>query len=283
MITGTILARAVRLGMPYRVVAHVHNIHQRSSVLMGFADRLIAVSDAVAREMTTHGISAKKIRVVRNGTLGSIRLSDPDDVPTKQLAEPAIVTVAGMNHRKGISELISAFEQVCRRVPQSHLYLVGGGPDRREFEAQAMISPMSARIHFEGFQADPIPYMKAASVFVLASRRDSFPLVLPEARQCGCAIVATSVDGIPEALEHGRAGLLVPPQNPDALATAILRILEEPAEATSFRLRSRRNLEVFRVERVASQITQVYAELLMRSQTLLPNLDNPQAEKIRCA
>ena len=283
MITGTILARAARFGMPYRVVAHVHNIHQRSSVLMGFADRLIAVSDAVAREMSAHGIPAKKVRVVRNGTLGSIRLSDPDDVPARQLAEPAIVTVAGMNHRKGVAELITAFEQVCRRVPQSHLYLVGSGPDRREFEAQAMISPMSARIHFEGFQADPIPYMKAASVFVLASRRDSFPLVLPEARHCGCAIVATSVDGIPEALEHGRAGLLVPPLNPDALAAAILRLLEDPAQAASLKLRSRQNLDVFRVERVASQITQVYTELLRRSPAPMPNLDNPQAEKVRCA
>jgi len=283
MITGTILARAVRFGMPYRVVAHVHNIHQRSSVLMGFADSLIAVSDAVALEMIAHGVPAKKIHVVRNGTLGSIRLPDPDEVAPAHLEQPSIVTVAGMNHRKGIAELIVAFERIWRRLPESHLYLVGGGPDRAEFEAQAAASPMRAHIHFEGFREDPIPYMKAASVFVLASRRDSFPLVLPEARQCGCAIVATSVDGIPEALENGRAGLLVPPQNPGALSDAILRLLEDPAEATGLRLRSRQNLDVFRVERVAAQITEVYMQLLKTSPAAWPDLDSAQAENIRCA
>jgi glycosyltransferase involved in cell wall biosynthesis len=262
MVTGTLMASTARLGSQYGIVAHLHNVHQRSARLMAMADRVIAVSDAVAHDLIRNGVHPPKIRVVHNGILGSFRLSDPETTEAKALMQPAIVTVAGMNHRKGISELIAAFEKVCERRPGGHLYLVGSGPNRAEFEARASVSPVYAQIHFEGFQADPVPYMKAASVFVLASRRESFGLVLTEARRCRCAIVATSVDGILEAMDGGRAGILVPPQDPDALAAGLLRALESPARNDALRTRASEHLESFRVERVATQITEVYRELI---------------------
>ena len=278
MITGTLLARAVQIGRPYRTVAHVHNIHQRSSLLMSLADRVIAVSDAVAKDMAAHGVPAKKIRVVRNGQLGSMRIADPATIAPRPLMQPAIVTVAGMNHRKGIAELIAAFGQLHRRFPQAHLYLVGNGPNRQEFEAQARSSPAREQIHFEGFQEDPVPWMKAASVFVLASRRDSFGLVLTEARQCGCAIVATNVDGIPEALDYGQAGLLVPAQSPAALADAIAHLLENPDAAADLRRRATQNLESFHVESVASRMTDVYRELLPQLVPVAPKRISSSAQ-----
>lgn len=264
MVTGVALARAVRLTTKFGLVAHVHNVHQRSSVLMGLADRVVAVSEAVARDMARRGIAAKKIRVVHNGMLGSFRLADPDHMVPRPLEQPAIVTVAGMNYRKGIQELITAFEQVLRDVPKAHLYLVGSGPNEAEFREQAARSTAAARIHFEGFQENALSYMKSAAVFVLASRRDSFPLVLPEARQCGCAIIGTSVDGIPEALEQGRAGILVPPENPPALAAAMTRVLQDAAERSRLQAAARENLDHFRVERVASEMENVYRELIGR-------------------
>jgi len=262
MMTGVVLARAVRVTTNFGLVAHVHNVHQRSSNLMRLADRVIAVSNAVKSDMSARGVPNAKLRVVHNGTLGSLRLPNPETEKPKALLQPAIVTVGGMNYRKGISELISAFEQVSARVPGCHLYLVGKGPNRKEFEAQAAASPFASYIHFEGFQANPFPYMKAAHIFVLASRRDSFGLVLTEARQCDCAIIATNVDGIPEALDGGQAGLLVPPQDIPALASAILKLLETPSEHARLKLRARENLTCFQVERMAAQITDIYRELI---------------------
>jgi glycosyltransferase involved in cell wall biosynthesis len=104
--------------------------------------------------------------------------------------------------------------------------------------------------------------MKAAHTFVLASRRDSFGLVLTEARACDCAIVATDVDGIPEALDGGAAGLLVPPGDRRALASAMIKLLETPEEHVRLKLRAKVNLERFRVDRMAEQITDVYEELM---------------------
>ena len=262
MMTGVILARAVRMTTKFGLVAHVHNVHQRSSSLMRLADRVIAVSSAVMLDMAERGVPRRKLRVVHNATLGSLRLTSLTNEKSKILLQPAIVTVGGMNYRKGISELISAFELVSQCVPGCHLYLVGNGPNRQEFELQAAASPFAANIHFEGFQANPFPYMKAAHIFVLASRRDSFGLVLTEARQCGCAIIATNVDGIPEALDGGRAGLLVPPRDIHSLAGAMIRVLQSPDEHAQLKSRAGDNLERFRVERMAEEITDIYRALI---------------------
>jgi glycosyltransferase involved in cell wall biosynthesis len=117
-------------------------------------------------------------------------------------------------------------------------------------------------VHFLGFVPDPRPYLHSADVFVLASRKDPFPLVIPEAREAGCAIVASNVDGIPEALEHGRAGLLVAPGDPQEIARAIARLLGNPEELAYFRMRARDNLDWLRLKRAAEETIAVYEDAL---------------------
>ncbi len=265
MVTGLFLAWAQRTGVP--LVSHVHNVHQRSSVAMKLAHRVITVSDAVAAYMEAQGIPGDRIRVVLCGALGSPRLPAIAQCPPTQLLQPAIVTVAGMNHRKGIIPLLAAFERVAGARHDAHLYIVGDGPDRAEFEERALRSPFFKRIHFHGFQRNPLPYMIAAHTFVLASIRESFGLVLTEARECGCAIIASDVDGIPEALDGGRAGLLVPPGDVAALADALSLLLENPAEHERLRAIAPTNLGRFSVARMAAETVSVYNELLRREKT----------------
>src|SRR6202012_5011302 len=169
---------------------------------------------------------------------GSPRQPTISAIQAASLVRPSIVTVGGMNHRKGIAELISAFEIVGEKLPNAHLYVVGDGPERVLFETQAHKSRWRERVHFEGFQNVPQAYMLSADVFVLASRRESFGLVLIEARQAGCAIVATNVDGISEALDNGGAGILVPPQTPEALANAIGSLLASVDERNAWSSRA---------------------------------------------
>jgi glycosyltransferase involved in cell wall biosynthesis len=147
-------------------------------------------------------------------------------------------------------------------VGNASLYVVGDGPDRAEFEAQARATPHADRIHFLGFCRDPVPLLAQADVFVLASRKDPMPLVIPEAREAGCAIVATNVDGIPEGLDHGQAGILVPPRDPDALAAATVGLLTNPDELAAWRERARSNLDWLHVERTALETMRVYEEAL---------------------
>jgi glycosyltransferase involved in cell wall biosynthesis len=177
------------------------------------------------------------------------------------LQRPAIVTVAGMYRRKGIAELIAAFAEVATEFPQVHLYLVGNGPDRSIFEAQAKATSVCDRIHFEGFQPQPQRYLQSTDIFVLVSHREPFGLVLSEARDAGCAIIASEVDGIPEALDDGQAGILVPPGDVQALAGAIARLLREPDLLTTWQKRAQDNLQWLSVARVHEETLAVYHQV----------------------
>ncbi len=263
MVTGYVLARLLRVRAPWRLVASVHNEWQRSSALMGGADRVIVMSEDAIGRLAGRGMRRDRLRAVRNGTVGSPRLADttPDRVTLGQpLRQPAIVTVAGLYERKGIAELIAAFDTLAPGHPDAHLYIVGEGPDRARFEDQATASTARARIHFEGFRPSPRPYLLDAAVFVLASHAEPGGLVLPEARDCGCAIVATAVDGSPELLEGGRAGVLVPPRDARALGAAIARLLDDPAERDRWKAAARENLDWLRIERQHEETLVVYRD-----------------------
>ena len=264
MMTGVVLARVLRASFEYALVSTVHNEFQRSAVLMGLADRVIAVSHAVAESMAQRGIPQKKLRVVSNGTLGSVRMGNIKEYLPVELQRPAIATVAGMYERKGIGELIDGFAQIADDFPQAHLYLVGNGPDLGIFKAQAQSTPFADRIHFEGFQPVPQRYLLATDIFVLASHRDPSPLVIPEAREVGCAIIATNVDGIPEALDHGQAGILVAPVDSHALAAAIGQLLSSPEVLKRWKEQAQKNLERLSVMRVNEETQAVYSELITR-------------------
>lgn len=261
MMTGIILASALKITNNYGLVSTVHNEFKRESILMGLADRVIAVSKAVAQSMIQRGIPENKLRVICNGTLGSPRNPVKNEYQNLQLEHPAIVTVAGMYQRKGISVLINAFEQIADSFPQAHLYIVGNGPDKELFEAQAEQLTSANRIHFEGYQPEPQRYLKSCDIFVLASFRDPCPLVLSEAREAGCAIIATDVDGIPEALDYGEAGLLVPAQDSQALANTLTKLLDDSSALHQWKNRASQNLERLNVERVYQETLAVYQEL----------------------
>ncbi len=261
MMTGVVLATLLRNGS-YSVVSTVHNEFQRSAILMGLADRVIAVSHAVAKSMSQRGIPKHKLQVVSNGTLGSPRRRSIREYQPLPLQRPAITTVSGMYQRKGIAELIDAFVMIAPDFPQAHLYLVGDGPDRSLFEAKAQSTDFADRIHFEGFQAEPQRYMLASDIFVLASHNESFGLVLTEAREAGCAVIGSDIDGIPETLDNRQAGLLVPPKDSCSLAGALVQLLSDPATLQKWKTRATENLERFNVMRVNEETLEVYNEAL---------------------
>lgn len=262
MVTSLLISLPARLRRPRtRLVSTVHNSFSRSARLMGLAHRVIAVSEAVARDMTARGIDARKISVVQNGPLASPR-KEPTPRPDREPGGMRIVTVAGMYERKGIADLLVAFDTASARFPDASLTLVGDGPDRESFEAIADALPSRGRITFAGFASDPTPHLIAADIFVLASRADPSPLVIPEARQAACAIVATRVDGIPEALDGGEAGLLVEPSRPDAIANALVSLMSDAALRTRMQRRAASHLERFQAVRVARETVEVYETAL---------------------
>ena len=265
MRSGLVLALpwARMFGIP--MVMHLQNIHDQGYGMMRWPQRIIAVSTAVQAQLVNQGVPADRVRIVLNGTLGSERL--PPVTSPANLQRPSIVSVAGLMHRKGIPELIEAFANLPADISKAHLYLVGGGSEQSSFQELADLSGAADRIHFEGFQADPRPYLQAADLFVLASRRESFGLAILEAREAGCAILGTNVDGIPELLDHGRCGVLVPSQDSTALASAISQILRDRSLQEKLRRESKVGLERFTISVMTDQVMEIYDEILDQVKT----------------
>lgn len=261
MVAAAVAARLVRPLCGFKLVTTVHNSFDRHARMMGVGDRVIAVSDAVKAEMRQAGIGAGKLRTVTNGTIGGARRPA---MPARRVSldRPAVVSVCGMHGRKGVDHLIAAFDAARASCPQAHLYLVGEGPERADYEQQARATASAGHIHFLGYMDDPREVLANADIFVLASLRDPFPLVLSEARQMGNAIIATCVDGVPEALAGGRRGLLVPPADTPALRDAIILLLIDPDLRGRLAAAAGERLHEISVAHMSRRTLNVYADAL---------------------
>jgi glycosyltransferase involved in cell wall biosynthesis len=262
MMTGTLLARFALLRRPYVLFATVHNEFQKSAQLMRFADRVVAVTGMVATSMGARGIPASKLSVVRNGTVGSPRRAGVPMPASPQLQRPSITTVSGMYVRKGIKDLLDAFALLRERFPEAHLYLVGDGPDRALLEAHACELGVDSHAHFTGFVANPTAYLAETDVFVLATHKEAGGLVLCEAREAGCAVVATRVDGNPEMVGSEDRALLVPAHQPPQVAEAIARLLDDPDYRAALAARGQQDLEDFSAQRVCDRYLALYEQAL---------------------
>jgi glycosyltransferase involved in cell wall biosynthesis len=259
---ATVAARLVKPLHRFSLVATDHNQFESKGRWLKLADRIIAVSGGAAASLEASGIPRERIRVVPNGPLGGARgalLADTGDVA---LAHPAVVTVAGLLERKGVHVLLNAFERIAQAQPDAHLYYVGDGPERTALADRARRSGLTDRVHLEGFQPDPGRYLRAADVFVLPSYCESFGLAAVEARMAGAPVVVSDVEGLPEAVDRGRAGLLVPAGDAPALADALGVLLASPDERARWSERARTGLERFGADRMAAETEVVYRQLL---------------------
>lgn len=262
MMSGALLAKAAVFRTAIPLVATVHNSWQRHSDLMRVADTVVVASAAVFDEMADGRIPRNKLRVVHYGISGTSQPRQSSGNPTTLEHRPAVVTVAGLYERKGIYDLLAVAEDWCDSPDRPHLYLVGDGPERSKLELEIRTRGLDSHVHLLGFRSDVIDIMASADVFVLASHHEPFGLVLLEARHAGCPIVATNVGGIPEVLEGGKAGVLVPLRSPSQLASAVQKILCDSTFSVGLSERARQGLDYWTPQRMASQTKEVYRECM---------------------
>jgi glycosyltransferase involved in cell wall biosynthesis len=156
--------------------------------------------------------------------------------------------------------LIEAFPSVVDRAPLARLLIVGDGPLRDELEAQVPASFRNS-VHFLGTRSDIPQIMAASDVVVLPSSYEPFGMVLVEAMAAARPVIGTRVDGIPELIDDGITGLLVPPDDSVALSDAILRILLDESGAQSMRAAGQRNSTRFDIRTSAALLRDLYHRL----------------------
>jgi glycosyltransferase involved in cell wall biosynthesis len=223
---------------PY-VVSTVHSSRIRSQEdrqvlrdLTPHMDQLIAVSQMVERKLEDEGRTTAPVRRIYNG----VDLSRYEQqeacctLPEEYGMEPGsqlVGVVARLEPEKGHPTLLEAWPRVLRAVPDAYLLIVGEGSRREALEAQARELRIAHRVVFTG-RRDDVPAVTAAlDVAVLPSYREAQGLSVLEAMALSRPVVASNVGGIPEMIEDGVTGLLVPPHDAETLAGAITRLLRD--------------------------------------------------------
>jgi glycosyltransferase involved in cell wall biosynthesis len=212
--------------------------------------------------LLSRGYRGSKVITVVNGADGSPREALEAEEPIGPLARPCVMTLSGLHPRKAVGDVVTAFAAVLAEFPDWHLNIVGWGPDRERIEEQVAKLGIGRSVHLLGSTLNPRPLLEQADVFATASLADPCPLAVMEARAAGCAIVATAVGGVPETLEHGRAGQLVPPSHPQAMATAFRTLMADDEALATWRARAKDGAAYFTVRRMAEDYDRVYKALL---------------------
>jgi glycosyltransferase involved in cell wall biosynthesis len=199
-------------------------------------DRIIAISEGVRRVLLESGIDSKLITVVPSGI---------DFTPFEEAVESdhlhrelgferddfLVGIVAHLADHKGHTYLIRATQALKRRAPRIKVVIVGDGPLRWDLDRQAREDGVADMVFFLGFREDVPRILGSLDLFVLSSKLEGMGTSIMDAMASRLPVVATRVGGIPEVVADGRTGLLVPPEDPEALAAAILRLYQDRALA----------------------------------------------------
>ncbi|MFI5329960.1 MAG: glycosyltransferase [Desulfobaccales bacterium] len=238
-------------------------------------DLSLAVSRGVRDYIIAQGaLDPAKVRVVPNGVdLARLRPRRPRAEVHRELGLASGTRLVGLVARldhwgKGHREFFTALAALPDRYPVEAL-IIGGG--RREVEMRRLAAELglAGRVHFLG-QRDDIPDLLAAlDIFVLPSHSEGVSLALLEAMAVGLPVIASAVGGLPEVVTDGENGLLIPPQDPEALAMALERLLEDPAGAKQLGENARHHVEThYSLERLGREINGIYEELISSSRRL---------------
>ncbi len=225
-------------------------------------DRIITISDALGRLLVeVEGLRPEKLSTIHYALEGDhFRSSVPVDL-SLEVSHPVIGTVSRLIHQKGIHVLLRAFAECAKNHPSISLVVVGDGPERSNLEILARKLGLGSRVRFLGYRPDVHQILPQFDIFTLPSFGEGFGLVLLEAMACGKAVVATDVMSIPEIVQQGKSGLLVPAQDVSALAEALDTLIANPELRDRFgKAGFQRVRTEFTVERMVRKTAEVYQE-----------------------
>ncbi len=241
MVHANLLARAVRLVAPVpALVSTIHSIYDGGRLRMAayrlsnrLVDQMTIVSQAAAdRFIAERIIPSELLRVVPNGVdTERFRNVPPEARESVRRAlgiggEFVWLAVGRFETAKDYPNMLHAFAAVRKRHPQALLLLVGRGSLQPETEALARTLKLADGVRFLGVRRDVAEVMSAADGYVMSSAWEGMPIVLLEAAAAGLPIVATRVGGNQEVVQDERTGFLVPSRDSEALARAMLRLME---------------------------------------------------------
>jgi glycosyltransferase involved in cell wall biosynthesis len=269
-----------KAGIPVVAFSHGYTAENKKVALyewlerqvLGRLDGVIFVSEGQRRRLESFGIRSRKSWIVRNAI--SVKYMRDEwlgpnkgNIVRRRLGVPegaaVVVSVGRLSPEKGHRFLVEAIARMHGYEIDTHFVFCGDGPCQRELEIQCKRLGISNVCHFVGFRRDMGEIYQAMDLLVLPSLTEGLPTVILEAFAAAKPVVATAVGGVPEVVEDGVNGILVPPGRSDVLAEAIKECLAAPekrgkmGEAGYHKVKSE-----FTFESLTEKFVSIYDEIL---------------------
>jgi glycosyltransferase involved in cell wall biosynthesis len=230
-------------------------------------DRYVAISEGVRSAMVADGVPRARIDIVPSGVdldeLGKTPCRDYREEFNIPPSAPVVGDVAHFGWHKAQEFLVRACPSIWRAMPEARVVLVGDGDCRPKVEREAERIGADERLIFTGHRKDARALVRWFDVFVMCSVKEGLCTSILDAHALGTPVVASRVGGIPEAVEDRVSGLLVPPRDPEALASAILEILGDPGLGRRLNAAGRARVEArFSTETLVEGTLRVYERVL---------------------
>lgn len=240
---------------PWKKIIH-HSIEK--DIISPLATMRVAVSKDIWNIRVKHGVPEGKIIVIPNC------VEIPEIKTTSRYKDKLqIGTVGRLAPVKDYETLIMAFKKVREDGFNAELIFVGDGPERSKLEMEVQDLGLKEYVTFTGFQANVNAFLNDFDMFVLSSLREGIPVAMLEAMAMAVPVVATSVGGIPEVIEHNVDGMLVTTRNPEIIANALERLIQDSASRHRIGEAGRNKvIRFFSREAICHQYEKLYIDLL---------------------
>lgn len=220
-------------------------------MIIRFADRVIAVSESIKKNLVKNGVNKSKITVIQN----AVELKNEGELYRKKrevirkqinLKENDITVgyIGRISKEKGVNYLIEACSMLMNKGIIEKVIIIGDGICKEELENLARQKGIGDRVYFVGFQKDIGNWLPAIDIFVLPSLTEGTPLSLLEAMSYGIPIVASAVGGVPQVVQTGKNGILVNPGRSDEIADAVCTLSNNEALRNSLGEEGKRAIEM---------------------------------------
>jgi glycosyltransferase involved in cell wall biosynthesis len=250
-------------------IANTIRTRLRMALTARHIDAFCCVSNEIAAAVSQwHVVDRAKVRVVANGVpinRQSAPFSNRD--VRAELGIPPTATVVGTVGRltevKRQSLLIGAFARIHASQSETHLVIVGDGPERLALETLARTLGVTHAVHFVGYQRRPEDFLAIIDVFSLTSRSEGFPVSLLEAWSAGIAVACSAVGGIKDVVTHGKNGMLFPAGDETAAAQVILQLIADRPLREQLGHAGRSEItRHYSLDRMVAEYERLYAELI---------------------
>jgi glycosyltransferase involved in cell wall biosynthesis len=235
-------------------------------VIGRLATRFVAVSRNDAERMVEiEKVPTRKVTYIPTAYLPQAGDGLPHDLRTElglPAGTPLYGSASNMRPQKALEVMLDAHVLVREQVPDAHLVLAGGGPSLGALRDHARALSIEDTAHFVGVRSDVDSMIGCLDVAAMSSDFEGMPLFALECFANGTPLVATAVGGLPEIVDDGRTGVLVPPRRPELLAEAIAGLMRDPDRRERLAAAARSELDAYDINTIAQRWAQLYEQLL---------------------